>query len=263
MKDYTDKICGCWKVKERDFHPKSKSHETFWIAECLNCGNIASVRKSDLDKEPKSCNKCKGWDLRSWKIGDKYGLLTIIGEAPNKGNHTYVTVQCDCGSEPFQVRLEHLKGQSHSKTVSCGCLTKSAGELKIKTILEENKINFQQEYRIITEDEHPMYFDFVILDNNNQIIKAIEFDGEQHFKPIEFFGGEETFLKQQERDARKTDYCARHGIFLQRIPYTDYDKINLEMLLEGLDNSFLENEKIFGESLDEQKPICENSDKKS
>lgn len=32
MKDYTGKICGCWKVIERDYHPKSKSHETFWFA---------------------------------------------------------------------------------------------------------------------------------------------------------------------------------------------------------------------------------------
>ena len=42
-------------------------------------------------------------------------------------------------------------------------------------------------------------------------------------------------------------------------PYTALDKINLEMLLEGLDNSCLENEKIFGAGIDEQKPICENS----
>ncbi len=73
MKDYTNKICGCWHVKERDFNPKSKSHETFWIAECINCGNVSSIRKTDLDKQPKSCNHCKGRDLRSWKIGDKYG----------------------------------------------------------------------------------------------------------------------------------------------------------------------------------------------
>lgn len=253
MKDYTDKICGCWHVKERDYHPKSKSHETFWIAECLNCGNTASVRKTDLDREPQSCNKCKGKNLRSWKIGDKYGLLTIIGEAPAKGNHTYVTVQCDCGSDPFQIRLEHLKGQEHTQTLSCGCLSETNGEFKIRTILEKININFQKQYRVITEDNKVMYFDFVFL-KNNQIIKAIEFDGEQHFRPVDVFGGEEAFIKQQERDARKANYCKRHGIILQRIPYTDYDKINLKMLLEGLDDSFLENEKIFGENLDEQKP---------
>ena len=34
LKDYTGTIHGCWKVLERDWHPSSKSHETFWIAEC-------------------------------------------------------------------------------------------------------------------------------------------------------------------------------------------------------------------------------------
>lgn len=114
LKDYTGKIYGCWKVLERDKNPKSKSHETFWISECQNCGNIASVRKTDLDKNPSSCNKCKGEaisnKLRSYSIGERYGLLTIIDKAPADGHHTRVLVQCDCGSEPFMVRLEHLKG---------------------------------------------------------------------------------------------------------------------------------------------------------
>lgn len=60
MKDYTNQIHGCWKVLERDKNPKSKSHETFWLCECQNCGAIKSVRKTDLDKNPRSCNNCKG-----------------------------------------------------------------------------------------------------------------------------------------------------------------------------------------------------------
>ena len=83
--DYTGKICGCWKVIERDMHPKSKSHETFWIAECQNCGNIASVRKTDLDREPSSCNNCKGdfsaiKNIKKYNIqpGDQFGYLTVL-----------------------------------------------------------------------------------------------------------------------------------------------------------------------------------------
>lgn len=75
MKDYTNQIHGCWKVLERDKNPKSKSHETFWLCECQNCGAIKSVRKTDLDKNPRSCNNCKGQLTKSWQIGDRYGLL--------------------------------------------------------------------------------------------------------------------------------------------------------------------------------------------
>jgi hypothetical protein len=70
-----------------------------------------------------------------------------------------------------------------------------------------------------------MIFDFVILDNNNQIIICIEYDGEQHFKPIDFFGGEEAFVLQQERDKRKNNWCKDNNISLIRIPYYDYNKI--------------------------------------
>lgn len=235
-KDYTNQIHGCWKVIERDWHPKSKSHETFWKCKCLNCGNESSVRKTELDKNPKSCNKCKLTihnypNKCSWKIGDVYGKLTIIGAGAPKSNHTYVKVQCSCGSDPFEVRLEHLKGQSrHGKTISCGCTKESSGELKIRNILESIDVNFQTQYRVKDKENKIMIFDFVILDKNNQIISCIEYNGEQHYNPIEFFGGEETFKKQQERDNRKIEYCKEHDIKLLWIPYWKYDEIDSDML---------------------------------
>ena len=234
LKDFTGQTCGCWQVIERDMHPTSKSHETFWKCVCRNCGNQASVRKTDLDRKPKSCNKCKGEfisetmrknDNTVWQIGDRYGLLTIIDFSKTNNHHTYVKVQCDCGSEPFDVRLEHLKGQNRNgKTYSCGCLSESGGELKIRQLLEQYNVDFQKQYRIKYNDA-TMIFDFVIF-KNNEIIAAIEYNGEQHYRPVDFFGGEEAFIKQQERDNRKTEYCNTHGINLIWIPYTDYDLIS-------------------------------------
>lgn len=238
--DYTGKKCGCWEVVERDMNPKSKSHETFWKSRCSICGYEASVRKTDLDKAPRSCNNCKGnvisevirqTDSSVWQIGDKYGKLTIIGKGEKKDHHTYVKVQCDCGSDPFNVRLEHLKGQNrHGRTISCGCAKESAGELKIRSILEEYDINFQKQYRIKNEQNEVMVFDFVIFNDKNEIIKCIEYNGSQHYQPVEYFGGEEAFEQQQMRDARKTEYCNAHAIILQWVPYYDYNSINPEYL---------------------------------
>lgn len=233
LKDYSGQIHGCWKVIERDKNPKSKSHETFWICECLNCGKISSVRKGDLDKNPKSCNNCKGKDRRKYEIGDKYGLLTIIGNAPCKNNKTYVKVQCDCGSKPFEVRLEHLKGQSHARTISCGCAKRSSGELKIKNILMNKNLSFKEQYRIKDKNNNVMIFDFMIMKENN-IIALIEYDGEQHYRPVEYFGGENKFKIQQIRDERKDIYCKENNIVLIRIPYYDYEKINDEYILNKL-----------------------------
>ena len=59
---------------------------------------------------------------------------------------------------------------------------------------------------------------------------AIEYQGKQHFMPLDFFGGEKGFKKCQERDIKKNKYCKNNNIQLIRIPYTDFQKINPEYL---------------------------------
>ena len=59
-------------------------------------------------------------------------------------------------------------------------------------------------------------FDFYLPNQNI----CIEYDGEQHFKPIEKFGGQENLKNVQNRDKIKTEFCEKQGITLIRIPYT-------------------------------------------
>ena len=91
--------------------------------------------------------------------------------------------------------------------------------------LLENNINFIDEYSFL--DLPKSRFDFAIIDNH-QIIRLIEFDGEQHYYDIEKWGGLEL---QQKRDKVKNDYALLHNIPLVRIPYWERDKITLEMIL--------------------------------
>jgi hypothetical protein len=43
---------------------------------------------------------------------------------------------------------------------------------------------------------------------------GIEYQGDQHDKPVDFFGGEEAFIQNQKRDQRKLRLCKRHGVHL-------------------------------------------------
>jgi hypothetical protein len=43
---------------------------------------------------------------------------------------------------------------------------------------------------------------------------AIEYQGEQHYKPVSVFGGEKGFIKNLERDKRKEDLCDENGVQL-------------------------------------------------
>ena len=47
----------------------------------------------------------------------------------------------------------------------------------------------------------------------------IEYNGIQHYKPVEFFGGEEKFRKQVERDNNLRQYCKENNIRLLEYSY--------------------------------------------
>ena len=50
---------------------------------------------------------------------------------------------------------------------------------------------------------------------------AIEYQGRQHYEPVNFFGGSAGYLSNLKRDARKKSRCRANGI---KILYWDYDK---------------------------------------
>jgi very-short-patch-repair endonuclease len=60
-------------------------------------------------------------------------------------------------------------------------------------------------------------FDFYIPEFN----MCIEYDGEQHFKAVDYFGGEDGLKIRQIHDRIKTDYCNSNNILLLRIRYDE------------------------------------------
>ena len=95
------------------------------------------------------------------------------------------------------------------------CMRKhSKGENKIKKFLDKNEIPYIQEY-MKKIDGHNLRFDFYLPCQE----LYIEYQGVQHFQPVEFFGGVARFIKQQEYDKLKQQYNTFN------INYQDYDKI--------------------------------------
>lgn len=237
---------GEWEVIERDYHPTSKQHSTFWFCKCGLCGEIISVSRDSLvNGKSECCNKCKGEKIKNTQeergitkhvinIGDSFGLLTALSKPykrVDRGNGSYVKCQCACGAI-VEVAKKHLVGPQTGRggrTISCGCATQSSGEIKITQLLEQANIDFQSQYRIRAFNISAP-FDFAIF-RNNQLLGLIEYDGEQHFEAVEIWGGDEKLKTQQERDKRKNQWCKENNIRLIRIPYTEYDNLTIEYLL--------------------------------
>lgn len=96
--------------------------------------------------------------------------------------------------------------------------TRSYGELEIARLLKYKKINFITQFKFDDcIDIKPLPFDFYF--NIYGYDCVIEFDGLQHFKPIDYFGGEEAFKTGQKHDKIKNKYCKNNDIILIRIKY--------------------------------------------
>ena len=105
----------------------------------------------------------------------------------------------------------------------------SKGEQAVESWLIEHKIKYIKEfsYPDLKGDKNLLRFDFKI----EQKDVVIEFQGEQHFRPVQDFGGEENFIKQIKYDNLKREYCGKNMIKLIEIPY-NYK--NLDFYLNSL-----------------------------
>ena len=127
-----------------------------------------------------------------------------------------------CGTE-YEVKWNNFQqGQR------CPKCNESKGEKEISNILNSLNIKYTPQKRFKDcKYKNTLPFDFYIHNKKSKLL--IEFDGEQHFKSIEYFGGEEVFRDNQLRDKIKNDFAKEKDIPLLRIPYTEQD--NIESIL--------------------------------
>lgn len=167
------------------------------------------------------CPKCKGRNCdtkffieKSIKVhGDKYDYsLVNYTSAINK-----IIVKCKEHGKFEQIARDHLNGHGCSKC------NDSKGEKYIRLFLLKNNISFISQYKYDDcRNINKLPFDFYLPDYN----VLIEYDGEQHFKSIEKFGGIEYYIKVINNDKIKNEYCLNNDIRLLRISYYEYKKID-------------------------------------
>lgn len=123
----------------------------------------------------------------------------------------------------------------------CPSCNNSSGEKKILEFVEKiNFIKYKPQFSFSDcKNINPLLFDFCIFDYKNEIKLMIEYNGEQHYKPIDFFGGIETFRKQVINDKIKIEYCKKNNIPLLIISYKEFNMI--EEILKRKFNKIFEN----------------------
>lgn len=136
---------------------------------------------------------------------------------------TKIHILCPTHGGFQQTPSKHLQGQGCPKCKS------SKGELKILNFLEYMNIEYISEHKFhdcVSVKFKPLPFDFYLPLLNI----CIEYDGQQHYKSISYFGGECGLKSTQTRDNIKTKYCNDNFIKLIRIAYFEFD--NIEEILK-------------------------------
>ncbi|MDM0528455.1 hypothetical protein QTH49_13420 [Clostridium perfringens] len=153
----------------------------------------------------------------------------LLGEYVN--NKTKIEIQCNKGHK-YSVYPHNFKTGERCPH----CNTMSHGERVTRKVLEECKLGFDQQKKfegLIGLGGRALSYDFFV-----EGYLLIEIQGEQHYKPLKHFGGEEQFKIQQEHDKLKREFAINNGYKLLEIPYfSTKDLDNLENTLrEELNN---------------------------
>lgn len=211
-------VLGNFKNVKTKIEHKCLIHDVVWNAYpesilrgagCIRCGadKLSKIRSDTHDDYVE-------------KLIQANSNVSVIEEY--KGSTIKILHKCKKCNNIWMARPANiLQGNGCPK-----CAT-SKGELEIQRWLEEHNIMFESQKKFNDcKDARPLPFDFYLCDNNI----CIEYDGEQHYKSVEYFGGEEAFALRQRHDKIKTEYCERNGIKLIRIAYNENVKEKLNLL---------------------------------
>lgn len=138
--------------------------------------------------------------------GDKYDYSLTVYEGTTKK----VDIICKKHGKFKQLANNHINSSKNG----CPKCNRSKGEELIEYFLINNGIKYEtQKIFESCRNINTLPFDFYLNDYNI----VIEFDGEQHFKAVDFFGGEQKFKKTLMNDEIKNSFCKSNNIKILRI----------------------------------------------
>ena len=184
-------------------------------------------------------------------IDEHYEELTGGSDKRKKGGGTYTVYKkyrCKCylcrkemtaKSSQFHISPPTAYGSTayngYYSGICCDCHKISSFQWIVNKILKENNISYRVEVTFPdlygVGNTNLLRYDFAVKNLDGTIKCLIECQGEQHYKPIDEFGGITQYEIQKKNDELKRRYATEHGIMLLEIPYKSKKYENIEKLL--------------------------------
>lgn len=213
-------------VKKIDSQKNTWIKNTWVKFRCANKTHVCDVRWNSLDQGGGCCRLCgvarRGIALRIpdaeiIKLLETRGCKFIKSYAKNLKTR----VKYRCAGEPSH-RCDQSWGGLHKGhgCPECCSTTSSYGERLSRQIIEHLT-------SCKTPKKRPQWLGGLELDGYCAAGGwAWEFDGEQHYKAIGFWGGQAAFDANQERRRRKAQLCRAQGVMLWRIDHRKTDRVS-------------------------------------
>ena len=172
---------------------------------CKKCGNTFLQTPSE-HLQGHGCHVCGGTKKLAKETFieraiNVHGNLYCYDDVIYKNSMTKVAIKCNvCNNTFLQIPRYHLQGKG------CFYCKMSHLEREIMNFLNNTHINYvpQKHFKWLGKQT----LDFYLPDYNI----AIECQGEQHFKPVKHFGGEERNKQTINNDIKKYNICEKNNI---------------------------------------------------
>lgn len=208
------------KADNYDTDLTGRIFESLEILECLDDTYEEQFRSGDLrSKDAYSYMVYKLYKCRCYLCGKEH------------------EVKCDQFhvSPPTAYGRRAYHGYWSGVVCDCHDTSHSSFQWIVNKLLFENNVNYRVEYSF--EDLlgccgiNKLKFDFAILDSNQQVKCLIECQGEQHYMPVNEFGGNRQYSSQIKNDELKRAYAKEHNLDLIEISYKDKQIEKVEAIL--------------------------------
>lgn len=185
---------------------------------CLDCRtHYVKIGNNFLDKRKTSiCKKCYPTQPNilkdDWMPPEGYSQ---VGEY--QGMHHKLLIRHDACGFIWEITPTNLKlGKGCPK-----CNRKvSKGEQQIIAYLKDHNIEYIFQYPLQI-DGHKLSIDFYLPAYD----LYIEYNGEQHYEPVEYFGGEEKLYRQKLNDNLKQEYLKEKLLIIPCWEFNNIDSI--------------------------------------
>lgn len=227
-----DKLLKIFKTKHKDRYKYNLDKDKYLYSdyidiECSKHGKFSQKVMNHLTGS--GCQKCGGkiynFDDFEKKSNDIHNNKYDYSLSDYKKFNIPVKIICKKHGVFEQKPTNHFSGSG------CPICRESKGEIKVRKFLIENNIKFISQKKFIgCVYKNKLPFDFYLIDYNT----CIEFNGRQHYEPVDCFGGENEFDEIIKRDNIKREYCKLNNIKLVEINYKDINNIESILIKEIL-----------------------------